>query len=84
MKPKADTIILVSKLIMYTLLGGLVPLGTGLQQWVNEGSWPPLINWVGLWIGFGVGAATNYLAFFSSAWSNWKTDRNGATEPPKP
>ena len=80
---KAETAVMVSKLLVYTMLGGLVPMGTALQQWIGDGSWPPDINWVGIWIGFGVGAATNYLAFFSSAWQTWKSGRtNGNGTPP--
>jgi hypothetical protein len=84
---KLDTFILLSKLFAYTLLGALVPMGTALQQWINSGEWPPNINWIGIAIGGGVGACTNYLAFFSSAWATWKDKRingngsnsNGAT-----
>lgn len=79
---KVDTVLMVGKVVAYTLLGGLVPMGTALQQWTNTGEWPSEINWVGIWIGFGVGACTNFLAFFSSAWATWKSDRaNGNTVP---
>ena len=89
---KFDTYLMLGKLFAYTMLGGLVPMGTALQQWINTGDWPPSINWVGIWIGFGVGALTNFLAFFSSAWAAWKSDRNSngvditakPTDVPKP
>lgn len=66
---------MVVDLLVFTIVGGLVPMGTALQQWINSGEWPPDINWVGMWIGFGIGAATNYLAFRSKTYANWHASR---------
>lgn len=74
---KLDTALMLSKLAVYTLVGGLVPTSTALQQWINDGSWPPRINWIGIGIGFGIGAGNAFLSFFSSSYANWKTTRNG-------
>ena len=77
---KFDTAILLIKILIFTLVGGLVPMGTALQQWINDGTWPPLINWVGIWIGFGIGAGNAFISFSSDAMSDWKLARGGAND----
>lgn len=68
--------LLLSKMAVYTTLGGLVPTATALQQWMNDGSWPPAINWIGIGIGFCIGAGNSYLSFLSNSYSTWKKTRN--------
>ncbi len=81
---KTDTLVLVTKLLCYTCMGGLAPLTTGLTQWVDSGQWPPAINWVVIVAGCIGGAATQVLAFLSQSYGQWvagRTNGNGAPAP---
>ncbi len=81
---KLEDSVIVAKFLCYIVIGGLTPLATGLTQWVNDGSWPPKINWVVIIAGCCVGAATQALAFLSQAFKDWKDQKtvdSGGTVP---
>lgn len=72
-----------NKWISYLIIGTLGPLISGLGQWIDQGIWPPAINWVVILAGCAVGCATQNLSFFSSAWSDKKKQlKQDAVNPP--
>lgn len=76
---KQETVVLIAKGLCYLVIGGLTPLTTGLGQWIDTGTWPPMVNWVVIGAGCAVGAATQVLSFLSQSYGNWKIERaNGA------
>lgn len=74
---KLETLIVLTKGACYVMIGALGPAATGLSQWIDSGTWPPTINWIGIGIGAAVGAATQLLAFLSGSFSAYKESRNG-------
>ena len=69
---KVPTTVVIVKCCCYMFIGGLTPLAASLAQWANSGESPPKIVWVVIMAGCGVGAATQLLAFLSSAYSDYK------------
>lgn len=78
-----EDFVFFNKWISYIGIGALGPLISGLGQWVDQGVWPPAINWVCILAGCGIGLFTQNLAFFSSAWSDAKK-KMGLVDAPKP
>jgi hypothetical protein len=79
---KLETVIVITKGLCFTVMGGLTPLAAGLGQWVDAGTWPPTINWVVIGAGCAVGAATQLLSFLSQSFGDYKIAmKNGGSAP---
>lgn len=63
-----EKFVFYNKWVSYLMIGFLGPLVSGLGQWINEGTWPPNINWIAILGGCIIGAATQNLSFFSTAY----------------
>ena len=82
---KIETAAIWTKGFCFMVLGATIPAGTGLAQWLNSGTWPPAINWVGICIGAAGGAATQLLSFLSQSFGDYKAQvRADAGQPPTP
>lgn len=79
-----DKFVFYNKWISYILIGGIGPMVAGLGQWVESGTWPPTISWICIGGGCLIGAATQNLSFFSSAWQTLQGKLDANAVPPVP
>jgi hypothetical protein len=82
---KLDTFIVVSKGFAYLIVGIFSPWIAALGQWANSGEWPSRIVWVGVILPLSaIGGATQWLAFCSSSWKDYKDQRDNGGQPLQP
>jgi hypothetical protein len=68
--------IIISKGMAYVLVGAFTPWTAALAQWINSGESPPHIVWWGVILPASiVGAASQWISFTSSSWSNFQQGR---------
>ena len=82
---KLDTVIIISKGLAFELVGVFSPWAAALAQWVNSGSWPEKIVWVGIILPLSaMGAGNAWIAFTSGSWKEYrqqaKADSTGETQ----
>lgn len=76
---KLDTAVLVTKGVLYMVIGAGTPMASSLAQWSNEKQWPDRIQWVIILTGAVVGGATQLLSYLSGSYSDYVKGRAGGT-----
>ena len=58
------------------IVGIFTPWAVALTQWINSGTWPPQIVWVGVILPLSaVGGGSAWVAFTSGAWVEYRQQK---------
>ncbi len=72
----ADTLVIVMKGFAFVVIGVFTPWTGALSQWINSGTWPEKIIWVGVVLPMSmIGGASALVAFTSGSWQTYQQQR---------
>jgi len=73
---RMETWIIVFKGLAHLTIGIFTPWTASLAQWVNSGTWPEKIVWLGVILpASAVGGASALQAFLSGSYSKYEADK---------
>ena len=76
---RLETAIIIFKGICFLTIGVFTPWSAALAQWVNSGTWPEKIVWVGIILpASAVGGASALQAFLSGSYQTYMDKRKVA------
>lgn len=73
---KLNTAVIIAKGMAHLIIGVFTPWSAALAQWVNSGTWPERIIWIGILLpASAVGGASAVLAFLSGSFTEYRAQK---------